>query len=76
MLLNTFSRNCFTCTDQARPRKHSEFGAQIRLASLQQAISQALAGGVKHRELIRTGGWELIFAIEKGKTVLFHARAE
>jgi hypothetical protein len=44
-----------------------ECAAQVRLASLQQAVSQALGVGIKHRELIKIGGWELVFAIDKGK---------
>jgi hypothetical protein len=50
-----------------------DLAAQVRLASLQQAVSQALAAGVQHRQAMTVGGWELVFAIEKGKHVLIHA---
>jgi filamentous hemagglutinin len=49
---------------------------QAQLASLQAAVRQVLASGVKYDQLIRVGGWELKFGAPPNAgqlPVLFHA---
>ena len=50
-----------------------DLSTQFRLASLQDAVTRAIEAGVRNRELILIGDWELAFLIDKGKTVLIHA---
>jgi len=50
--------------------------SQAQLTSLQSAVSQALAQGIKYGELINVGGWELKFARaqQAGQSpILYHA---
>jgi RHS repeat-associated protein len=51
-------------------------GMQVHLASLQGAVQEALRVGVRFGEVMKVGGWELMFALPSksgGLPVLYHA---